>query len=290
MRKPSPLAAAAAWLVVTLAAAGCQTTRRDAPIYRVRVEKGDTLASIAAKYDTSWQKLEDLNELKDGEALKVGRILRVQPGPGGLVAGADAVRSGKSGRLAKAPKGAAASAAEFDESDLPEADGAATGGKGAAKPTGKKRKGLFFSGDSDGDAADAGEDGASLVWPIHGEVSSAYGQRHGRKHAGIDIRSPQGTEIGAAAPGTVEFSGRKNGYGKVVVVRHGGLKTLYAHMSRIDVSEGDAVDAGSILGEVGQTGNASGPHLHFEVRGLDDKTRDPLGYLSQRDMLSSTSH
>ncbi len=105
------------------------------------------------------------------------------------------------------------------------------------------------------------------------EVSSRYGPRlhpildEVRMHNGIDLRAPQGTRIFAAAPGTVIASGKSGGFGKRVVIDHGdGWATLYAHMSKLRVEEGDVVEAGKGIGKVGSTGLSTGPHLHFEVR------------------------
>ncbi|MEZ5099158.1 MAG: peptidoglycan DD-metalloendopeptidase family protein [Thermoleophilia bacterium] len=120
---------------------------------------------------------------------------------------------------------------------------------------------------------------AGLIWPVDGPVTSGYGQRWGRLHAGIDIGVPSGTPIRAAAAGTVVLAGWLGGYGNLVVVDHGGgLATAYAHQQRILVSNGATVAQGDVLGEVGSTGNSTGPHLHFEVR-VDGVALDPLGYL-----------
>lgn len=87
-------------------------------------------------------------------------------------------------------------------------------------------------------------------------------------HAGVDFAAPHGTPVRSVATGTVEFAGTQNGYGKVVHIRHGGSDrtTVYAHLSRIEVRAGQAVQQGKTIGAVGSTGLATGPHLHFEVR------------------------
>ena len=106
-----------------------------------------------------------------------------------------------------------------------------------------------------------------------GRVSSKYGWRTHpisgvRKfHGGMDIAALEGTEIRAAQAGTVTFSGHRPGYGKTVEIRHAdGTTGRYAHASRLHVQIGDRVDAGEGIADVGQTGQATGPHLHFEVR------------------------
>ncbi len=272
-------------LLALLLAAGCKTTGSGNKVYLIRVDKGDTLASIAVKYDTTWEKIAKLNGLAKGAPLKIGAVLRVEPGPGGIVAGAaPAPASARRAALAtklpkktrssgKEPAGDIASPDEFTEEDLPEVD--------RDEETPKKGKGLFFNGKSGA--------GRSMVWPVYGELSSLYGQRGRRFHHGIDVRARTGTKVVAAGKGTVEFAGRQNGYGKCVIINHGRYKTLYAHLSSIDVDKGDEVDATTEIGAVGTTGNASGPHLHFEVRSLADKSLDPLTYL-ERDKLAATSH
>ena len=88
-----------------------------------------------------------------------------------------------------------------------------------------------------------------------------------RKHDGIDYAAPIGTPVRTVGDGTVEFAGQQNGYGNVVIIRHGNNRsTLYGHLSRIDVRRGERVEQGERIGAVGMTGWATGPHLHFEFR------------------------
>ncbi len=120
---------------------------------------------------------------------------------------------------------------------------------------------------------------SGFIWPLNGVLTSGYGQRWGRLHAGIDIGVGFGTSIAAVAAGTVVYSGWLGGYGNLVVVDHGnGLSTAYAHQQRIYAARGQNVAQGEALGEVGSTGNSTGPHLHFEVR-INGAAVDPLGYL-----------
>jgi murein DD-endopeptidase MepM/ murein hydrolase activator NlpD len=109
--------------------------------------------------------------------------------------------------------------------------------------------------------------GAGLVWPLRGSVTSPFGPRWGRLHAGIDISGRSGTPIRAAKAGEVIFAGSMSGYGNCVIVDHGGgLTTLYAHQSRIATNDGASVRQGDVIGYVGSTGYSTGPHLHFETR------------------------
>ncbi len=109
---------------------------------------------------------------------------------------------------------------------------------------------------------------ADFIWPLRKyRVSSRYGRRWGRLHAGIDLRAPRGTPIRAAAAGRVTFAGFRGAYGYKVIISHGrGVETVYAHNSRNLVKRGQRVRQGEIIAHVGRTGNATGSHVHFEFR------------------------
>jgi lipoprotein NlpD len=119
-----------------------------------------------------------------------------------------------------------------------------------------------------------------FAWPVRGPISSRFGRRGGKTHDGVDIRAPRGTPVTAAEAGRVIHSGGGLGdYGKVVILKHAGhYSTVYAHHDHIRVHEGEFVEKGEVIGTVGTSGNASGPHLHFEVR-RDRIPDDPLSYL-----------
>ena len=119
---------------------------------------------------------------------------------------------------------------------------------------------------------------------MSGEISSAFGRRGWRSHTGVDIRAGKGTEIASSADGVVVFAGWKGDYGKLIEVKHEAIDmtTIYAHCHTIDVREGSRVKAGEIIGTVGRTGNATGPHLHFEVRNSAGDPVDPLSVLGER--------
>lgn len=124
-----------------------------------------------------------------------------------------------------------------------------------------------------------GKNDLSFRWPVRGKLTSRYGSRRGGRHEGIDIAAPRGTNILAAEAGKVVFAGRMRDYGKMVVVKHAGnLRSVYAHVRRFHVRKGSFVESGQRIAEVGTTGNASGPHLHFEIRDRD-RARDPMLYL-----------
>ena len=119
----------------------------------------------------------------------------------------------------------------------------------------------------------------ALAWPLRGALTSRFGPRGGRPHDGIDIGAPAGTPVMAAADGDVVFADVHRGYGKVVILRHAdGLMTVYAHHRKNRVRVGQRVRRGQTIAEVGQTGHATGPHLHFEVR-HQARPHDPLRHL-----------
>ncbi|WP_422486184.1 murein hydrolase activator EnvC family protein [Gudongella sp. DL1XJH-153] len=129
--------------------------------------------------------------------------------------------------------------------------------------------------------------GGKMDWPVpgHSRISSPYGYRiHPifkvkKLHTGVDIPAPTGTPITAAAAGTVIYSDWLGGYGKVVMLDHGGgIVTLYAHNSSVVVSEGQTVARGATVAKAGSTGNSTGPHLHFEVR-KNGSYVDPIPWL-----------
>ena len=116
-------------------------------------------------------------------------------------------------------------------------------------------------------------------WPIDRDVavvSSSYGAPRGRSvHRGIDLSAPPGTPVRSTADGRVVFAGRSGSFGRLVVVDHGnGWETRYAHLKRIKTEKGKKVERGTLIGTVGKSGNASGPHLHYEIR-LQDRPVDP---------------
>ncbi|MBA2730923.1 MAG: M23 family metallopeptidase [Euzebyaceae bacterium] len=120
---------------------------------------------------------------------------------------------------------------------------------------------------------------AGWTWPAGGTVTSEFGYRWGRLHAGLDIGAPEGSPIWAARAGTVTFAGAMGGYGNLVLLDHGGgVSTAYAHQSSIMVSAGASVSAGQQIGQVGSTGNSTGPHLHFETR-IGGSPQNPRSYL-----------
>jgi murein DD-endopeptidase MepM/ murein hydrolase activator NlpD len=111
------------------------------------------------------------------------------------------------------------------------------------------------------------------LWPVSGRLMGGYGVRsdpfsgEGAMHTGVDISAPQGTPVRATADGIVLHAGWNGGYGRCVIVDHGNnYQTWYAHLSRMDVIEGEEIRQGEMLGAVGTSGRSTGAHLHYEVR------------------------
>lgn len=115
--------------------------------------------------------------------------------------------------------------------------------------------------------------GFDITKPVPGRVGSPFGPRlhpvlgYVRMHQGVDMGAPAGTPVTAAGPGVVSRAGSAGAYGNLVVVDHGGgIETRYAHLSVIEHAAGTPVLRGDLIGRVGETGLATGPHLHFELR------------------------
>jgi lipoprotein NlpD len=219
-----------------------------------QVRPGETLSEIGLRYGVPYQDIARVNNLKDADRIAVGQQLRL-PSPA----------RARSSAPASHPKRIAGLKAPGRQS---------TPNRLSAEP-----------------APSPGGTGGLFAWPLAGEVTSGFGPRNGSFHDGIDIAAAPGTPVLAAADGEVLFSDVLRGYGNVVIVRHrGGYITVYAHNRGNAVKEGQVVQRGQQIAEVGQSGRATGPSLHFEVR-KDNLARDPLRYLPQdrRAVLKSPS-
>jgi murein DD-endopeptidase MepM/ murein hydrolase activator NlpD len=135
-----------------------------------------------------------------------------------------------------------------------------------------------------GNRESVGSSGA-MMWPIQGPITSPYGWRThpifgtARYHSGLDIGADYGDPVRAADGGVVIYADWYGGYGKAVIIDHGGgITTLYGHNSELLVSEGQNVRKGQVIARAGSTGYSTGPHVHFEVR-QDGSPVDPMGYL-----------
>jgi murein DD-endopeptidase MepM/ murein hydrolase activator NlpD len=206
------------------------------------VHAGETLWRIARTYQVPLEALLRENSLQDPTQLEAGTTLFIP---------------GATAELAVAPAGS-----------LP---AARTGYARRHPPSSIPRAG--------GRALDPAAQGEPLAWPTAGVLISGFGVRERDNHFGIDLASPEGTPIRAANDGVVLFAGEQRGYGNLILIAHDrDVVTVYAHNERNLVSQGDRVSRGAEIGRVGRTGNATGPHLHFEVR-VATQPRDPLGFL-----------
>ncbi|HYI81782.1 MAG TPA: M23 family metallopeptidase [Acetobacteraceae bacterium] len=125
----------------------------------------------------------------------------------------------------------------------------------------------------------AGMGTGRLIWPVRGgRTTSPFGPRGGRLHAGVDIAVPIGTDVYAADTGRVAISGPTGGYGNYICIQHTrSLSTCYGHNSRLGVRKGESVRKGSVIAKSGNTGNSTGPHVHFETR-VGGKPVNPMRY------------
>ena len=111
-------------------------------------------------------------------------------------------------------------------------------------------------------------------------LTSGYGMRWGRLHAGEDFGTPVGTNLVSMSTGTVTFAGQESGYGIMVKIRYwDGTVSFYAHMSRVSVSDGETLLPGEVVGQSGNTGESTGPHLHLEIHPDGDQPVNPLPWL-----------
>lgn len=123
--------------------------------------------------------------------------------------------------------------------------------------------------------------GHQFLWPTTSvkPVSSGFGERDGKKHTGIDIPGPEGTPINAAQDGIVELADWNADYGQCVIINHNnGIRTLYAHASKLLVKQGETVKRGQEIAKIGSTGRSTGAHVHFEVI-VNGIQRNPENFL-----------
>lgn len=135
------------------------------------------------------------------------------------------------------------------------------------------RQSKYQVGPGSGGAQGGGTSTGSMIWPIHGEITSEYGWRThpifgtSKYHSGLDIGGDYGLPVAAADGGVVIYAGWISGYGNAVIIDHGGgLSTLYGHNDSLTVGEGQSVSQGQTIALCGSTGYSTGPHVHFEVR------------------------
>ncbi|RMG45240.1 MAG: M23 family metallopeptidase [Candidatus Dadabacteria bacterium] len=205
---------------------------------RYPVRRGDTLYSISRRFDVSVRTIERENGIYNPRSLKPGQIIYI-PYHGQSLKYKHRVTSGRGW-----------SAAGFTMSKRHSRVSTAQLGR-ASKYVGR------------------------LLWPVRGgTITSRFGRRWFSFHEGIDIAAPSGTPVYAAHSGQVVYSSNGiRGYGNLVIIKGDGLLTVYAHNRRNRVRRGQYVRRGQLIAEVGQTGHATGPHVHFETRILNSRGR-----------------
>ena len=208
------------------------------------VEKGQTLYGIAKAYNVPTQEIVRINRFKEHVTLKEGDAV--------FIPGASREKM-------------IDVTIEYKESVSPSASQVSKPQTASIPPrseeTSKTGKGRF-------------------LWPVNGKVISGFGMRNGEKHAGIDIKAEEGNPVKAADSGKVIYSGNGlSGYGNLIIIKHEGtFFTVYAHNKKNLASEGSLVEKGEEIAQVGDTGRATTPHLHFEIR-KNKVTVDPILYL-----------
>jgi murein DD-endopeptidase MepM/ murein hydrolase activator NlpD len=236
-----------------------RTSAQDARIIdRVREAKAESTA-LAEKLDKLEKRAEEIARAIEAEVIEVQNV------KGQLVEQRDTYAS------ARAEKSTMLASTQADRHELEEHVDSLEREQAAVLAR--------LQGSSNSVAGPIRQGSGSLIWPASGPISSGFGMRWGRLHAGIDMPLPEGTPLRAADSGTVAIAGWTGGYGNYTCIQHGGsLSTCYGHQSSISVSVGQGVSQGQVIGHSGNTGNSTGPHLHFEVR-VGGNPVDPMGYL-----------
>jgi len=251
--------------------------KQEPTIITYTVVKGDTLWSISQRYDVKMNTIISTNNLKEISRLSIGQKLKL-PITNMHIAKAEGYNQEAAAEeiIYYVKKGESLWSISREYNVKLESIIAANSITDASKiSTGQQLRIPNVPG--------ARSNIGNFIWPVRGRITSPYGMRviSGRKdfHAGIDIGGPSGTNIVAAESGRVSYAGYMRGFGNVIVLSHdGGYSTVYGHNSVNLVKKGQYVKRGSVIGKVGRTGNATGSHLHFEIR-LSGKPVNPLPYL-----------
>jgi len=247
------------------------------------VKPGDNLWLISQAHDTDLDTVWALNPGLASSLLQPGQVIKVAPGFVGI---AHRVEPGET--LSTIGEAYGLSVSEILEANglsSPEAvaaeillllPGAKPRGNRTQVASRSANRRTAVTSNRNSERADS----SAWIWPITGgTLSSEFGARWGGFHSGLDIATAIGTPAVAVGPGTVSFAGWDGGYGYSVTIDHGGgLQTRYSHASELLVAEGETVNQGDQVILVGNTGNSTGPHLHFEVL-VDGSAEDPRDFL-----------
>ncbi|MCX7945391.1 MAG: M23 family metallopeptidase [Hydrogenophilus sp.] len=227
-----------------------------------RVAPGETLSQIARRYGLTSETLAQLNGISDPNRIFVGQQLRLRPGTGGESSGVQVIPVGESPppppASAEVPRGGRVGGGTSTAALSPQGGGAS----------------------SDPSTPPSATTGTQWVWPAHGAILTKF---DGNQHKGIDIGGKVGDPVMAAADGKVSYVGEGiEGFGLMVILQHpGDFVSVYAHNQKTNVKEGDTVKRGQVIAQMGQTGNADRPKLHFQIRRAG-KALDPETLLPKR--------
>jgi len=246
------------------------------------VKKGENLYRIGKAYGVDHQTLARLNRIRDTRDIQIGRRLFI-PGAHRLLpveiitpikefaparaAPAKATAPGTAGRAK--PAGPRTARANTAPAKTPRAK--------AVRPDTQQRK----AASAETRAARRPSRGArrTFAWPVKGRVTGRFDSRPDSLNDGINIAAPPGTPVRATLAGQVIYSDQLRGYGNLIILRHrSGFASVYAHNRKNLVRKGQKVNRRQVIAEVGATGRAATPHLHFEIR-RNNVARDPLSYL-----------
>jgi murein DD-endopeptidase MepM/ murein hydrolase activator NlpD len=230
------------------------------------MQSGETISQIAQEHKLNLDTVLSWNDIRDARVLKVGTVLAI-PNADGLKY---TVRRGDSlGKIARNAGVPLNGVLDWN---------------GLTSELITPGQELFLPGARMSSNQLNGIMGKLFIFPVAGQVSSRFGSRPDpftgevRYHEGIDLAADIGTPVAAAMNGTVRSTGLNPIYGKFIILQHDGYQTLYGHLNRILVDQGQKVVQGARIGEVGNTGYSTGPHLHFGIyRG--GAPVDPLRFL-----------
>jgi murein DD-endopeptidase MepM/ murein hydrolase activator NlpD len=239
-------------LVLALVLAGGLACATYSSGFYHEVQRGENLYRIGRRYGLEPRQIAKANGIRDPGSLRAGQQIWIPK------------RRGE-------PRGEAREAPVSSHPSFVQKGDGTTGRASSTSSTGSKKG-------AQREASRAGQ--LSFGWPVRGaKLTSNFGRRSGRPHEGVDLAARRGTRISAAESGRVIHSGRLGDYGKVVILKHAGnYRSVYAHANKVFVRKGQFVEKGQRIAEVGQTGRATGPHLHFEIR-KRQSPRDPMLYL-----------
>ncbi len=230
-------------------------------IQEYRVQEGDSLWTIASKHKIDIDTLIGANDISNMNKIKPGELIKILPVKGILY------KIGPGENLSSISKRFEISIQELVNANQISDPDRVEPGKMLVLPGAKPEFGYKDRLEK------------LFIKPIFARISSSFGRRWGKMHEGIDFSVPIGTSVKAAGDGRVIYSGWARGYGQTVIIEHQkGLKTLYAHNTRLLVSVGEWVIRGEIISKSGNTGTTTGPNLHFEVQ-VNGRPVNPIGYL-----------